>query len=111
MIRYVLLYVYTLLQARCLSLVLLRRLITNEWLEIANELDAQTMHNFKEALLDAVQGSSLKLLQKRYADVVAEVARFSIGSDFALFTSTPMHALLLQMTRAASNSGRKCARE
>ena len=71
--------VHTILQARCLSLVLLRRLITNEWAEIANELDAQTMHSFKEALLNAVQGSSLKLLQKRYADVVAEVARFSVG--------------------------------
>lgn len=79
MIICVLLYVHTFLQARCLSLVLLRRLITNEWVEIANELDAQTMHSFKEALLNAVQGSSQKLLQKRYTDVVAEVARFSIG--------------------------------
>jgi hypothetical protein len=68
-------------ETRSFCLILLRRILTASWAEVMQEWDANVQSQFKADLLMQVQSTNDKVLRRRLADVIAEVARYSLDED------------------------------
>lgn len=66
-------------QHRQLSLVLLRRLLSNDWQELWPNWPVETQTTFCNEVLLCTQNELNEALRKRFCDLVAEVARNTIG--------------------------------
>lgn len=63
-----------------MCLVLLRRLLTQEWENLWKEWGKEVQDQFCDQLLKCGAQEPTPLLRKRLADVIAEVARNTIGN-------------------------------
>lgn len=71
-----------------MALVLLRRLLSNEWEELWKSWTPEDQNLFKNELLVACQGEQNETLRKRFCDLIAEVARNHLGTvTFSVSTS------------------------
>lgn len=70
--------------SRTLALVMLRRLISTSVEENWSALDEQVKQTLKHELLTAVQAETDQSIRKKITDVIAELARFLIGTSLKL---------------------------
>lgn len=61
-------------------MVLLRRALSSHWDEIWGAWDEETREQFCNQLLKSAAEEKTPLLRKRLADVIAEVARYTLGN-------------------------------
>lgn len=66
---------------RQLSLVLLRRLLSNDWQELWTNWPPETQANFCNEILLSTQNEQNEALRKRFCDLIAEVARNCIDDQ------------------------------
>jgi len=66
---------------RQLALVLLRRLLSNDWQELWPNWSAETQTTFCNEVLLATQNEPNEALRKRFCDLIAEVARNTIDDQ------------------------------
>ena len=67
------------LQVKSLACVLLRRLFTNKFEEIWEQLSAEQQSLVKQELLSAVEAEEKMLLKRKICEAVAELARSMLG--------------------------------
>lgn len=63
----------------------MRRILSNHWDELWPAWSVENQRQFCEQLLKAATEEQNAVLRKRLTDVIAEVARSTIGSLFYLF--------------------------
>jgi HEAT repeat protein len=88
---------------RQLGLVLLRRLLSNDWQELWPSWSAETQATFCNEVLLSTQNESNEALRKRYCDLIAEMARNTLDEES---NQTWQDVLKFLFSCASSNEAR-----
>lgn len=67
-------------QTRSLCLVLMRRILSNQWDDVWPVWSVENQQQFCEQILKSATEEQNVVLRKRLTDVIAEVARSTIGA-------------------------------